>query len=122
MNNADGTQVQREQRRFRTSKGVLVEASVTLGSTTLMAGFGEAFLDRIPEDGPITAPGRPLIRTQRGISGGVFHRIDSVVLGLDYFNAHYGFDPRNDGTADAPRFVAIQQTVHIVNGGVTLEW
>jgi hypothetical protein len=87
-----------------------------------MGGFGEAFLDRIPEDGPINAPGRPLIRSQTGISAGVFHRIDSVVIGLDYFNAHYGFDPRNDGTADAPNFVAIKQTVNIVNGGVTLEW
>jgi hypothetical protein len=122
MTNPDGSTVSREQRKFRTSKGFLAEASVTLGKTTLMAGFGQAMLDRIPEDGPITAPGRPLIRTQRGISGGVFHRIDSVILGLDYFNAHYGFDPRNDGAADAPRFVTIQQTVHIVNGGVTLEW
>jgi hypothetical protein len=122
MQNADGSEVQREQRRFRTSKGILVEASLTLGSTTFMAGFGEAFLDRIPEDGPITAPGRPLIRTQTGISAGVFHRIDSVVIGLDYFNAHYGFDPRNDGTADVPQFVAIEQRVNIVNSGVTLEW
>lgn len=122
MTNADGTQVQREQRRFRTSKGFLVEASVTLAKTTIMAGFGKAFLDRIPEDGPITAPGRPLIRTQTGISAGVFQRIDSVVIGLDYFNAYYGFDPRNDGAADAPRFVAIDQRVNIVNGGVTLEW
>jgi hypothetical protein len=122
MTNPDGSQVQREQRRLRTSKGLLVEASVTLGSTTVMAGFGRAMLDRIPEDGPIIAPGRPLIRTQTGISAGVFHRIDSVVIGLDYFNAKYGFDPRNDGTVEAPRFVNIQQTVHTVSSGVTLEW
>lgn len=120
--NADGTEFRREQRRFRTSKGILVEASVTLGSTTFMGGFGEAFLDRIPEDAPVSAPGRPLLRTQRGISAGVFHRIDNVIIGLDYFNAHYGFDPLNNATVDAPHYVAIKQTVNTVSGGVTLEW
>jgi hypothetical protein len=59
-----------------------------------------------------------LIRTHTGISAGVFHRIQHVVLGLDYFNARYGFDPRlTDG-----RFVDASQTVHIFNAGVTLEW
>jgi hypothetical protein len=119
---ADGQPIPREQRKLRTGKGFLAEASLTLGSTTFMAGYGKHFLDRLPEDGAIILPGRPLIRTQTGISAGVFHRIDSVIIGLDYFNAHYGFDPRNDGTVDAPNFVAIKQTVNILNGGVTLEW
>jgi hypothetical protein len=46
-----------------------------------------------------------------------------MVIGLDYFNAHYGFDPRRvarpDGTTP---YVQVEQRVHIVNGGVTLEW
>jgi hypothetical protein len=122
--NPDGstTPVPRSDRRLRTGKGFLVEASVTVGSTWFMGGFGRAYLDRIPEDAPIETPGTPLIRTQTGISAGVFHRIDSVVLGLDYFNAHYGFDPLNVGTLEARQFKDIEQRVNIVNGGVTVEW
>lgn len=118
----DGTQVQGYERRFRTAKGFLVEASVTLGSTWVMGGFGQALLDRIPEDAPIETPGAPLLRTQTGISAGVFHRIENIVIGLDYFNAHYGFDPLNVGTLEARQFANIEQRVNIVNGGVTLEW
>jgi hypothetical protein len=112
------------QRRFRPTRGILAEASVTLGKTWFMAGFGRAFLDRIATDIPIdTVDAAPLIRTQTGISGGVFHRIDGVVLGLDYFNAHYGFDPRRVALPDASTpYVEVQQTVHIVNAGLTLEW
>lgn len=114
--------VPREERRLRTAKGFLVEVSVTVGSTWFMAGFGQAHLDRIPEDAPIEAPGTPLIRTQTGISAGVFHRLDDVVIGLDYFNADYRFDPVNVATLEAPQFEDIQQRVNILNGGVTLEW
>jgi hypothetical protein len=122
--NPDGTTtpVPRQDRRFRTGKGFLVEASVTVGSTWFMGGFGRAYLDRIPEDAPIETPVTALIRTQTGISAGVFHRIDSVVLGLDYFNAHYGFDPLNLGTLEARQFKDIEQRVNIVNGGMTVEW
>jgi hypothetical protein len=87
-----------------------------------MGGFGQAYLDRLPEDAPIETPGSPLIRTQTGISAGVFHRIDNLVLGLDYFNAHYGFDPLNVGTLEARQFKDIEQRVNIVNGGCTVEW
>jgi hypothetical protein len=112
------------ERRFRPTRGVLAEASVTFGKTWVMAGFGRAFLDRVATDDPIsTLNAAPLIRTQTGISAGLFHRIDAVVLGLDYFNAHYGFDPRLVGVVDGPQnYVEVQQTVHIVNSGVTLEW
>jgi hypothetical protein len=44
------------------------------------------------------------------------------VLGLDYFNAHYAFDPRRVGPVAAPQYVNVSQTVHIFNAGVTLEW
>ena len=112
------------ERRFRPSKGVLAEASFTFGKTWVMAGFGRAFLDRVATDNPIdTVDAAPLIRTQTGISAGLFHRIDSVVLGLDYFNAHYGFDPRRIMLADGSTpYVEVQQTVHIMNAGLTLEW
>ena len=113
-----------EDRRFRPSRGFLAEASFTLGKTWIMAGFGRVDLDRIPQDIPIeTVDAFPLIRNQTGISAGLFHRIDGVVLGLDYFNAHYGFDPRNVAAGDgSTRYITVSQTVHIVNAGVTLEW
>jgi hypothetical protein len=111
------------ERRFRPSKGFLAEASLTLGNTWFMAGFGQAMLDRVDTDTPITELGAmPLLRTQRGISGGVFHRLGQVVLGLDYFNAHYGFDPNRIAEGTAQDYDQVSQTVHIFNGGVTLEW
>ena len=128
-----------EKRKFRPTRGFLAEASVTIGSTWVMGGFGKAFLDRMPSDFPIAPRGiadanrPPLLRSQTGISAGVFHRMESIVFGIDYFNAHYGFDPRYydplpttapDGItylADGS-YVDSQQTMHFVNGGVTLEW
>jgi hypothetical protein len=115
--------VKNQDRRFRPSKGFLAEASLTLGNTWFMAGFGQARLDRIDTDTPITELGAfPLIRTQTGISAGVFHRLGQVVLGLDYFNAHYGFDPNRIASGTARDYDQVSQTVHIINGGVTLEW
>ena len=119
-----GTGLRPEQRRFRPSRGILAEASFTLGTTWIMAGFGRAMLDRIATDTPITTlDAFPLLRTQTGISAGLFHRIDAIVIGLDYFNARYGFDPRLVGSADgSSRYVTVSQQVNIVNAGMTLEW
>jgi hypothetical protein len=117
----------RSARRFRKSSGFLAEASLTLGDTWVMGGFGRALLDRDATDPPIdTLEGPPLIRTQTGISAGVFHRIDQVVIGIDYFNARYAFDarftdPDMSGPLE-PTYVDSKQTVQIVNTGVTLEW
>jgi hypothetical protein len=119
-----GNAVPNQERRFRPSKGFLGEASVTFGDTWVMGGFGQARFDRISTDIPINAVDAfPLVRSHTGISGGVFHRIEHVVLGLDYFNAHYAFDPRVVTVpGGAPRAVTVSQTVHIFNAGVTLEW
>jgi hypothetical protein len=117
----------RSARRFRKSSGILAEASLTLGDTWVMGGFGRAMLDRDETDPPIdTLEGPPLIRRQTGISAGVFHRIDQVVIGIDYFNARYAFDarftdPDMSGPLE-PTYVDSTQTVQIVNTGVTLEW
>jgi hypothetical protein len=115
-----------EERRFRPTRGFLAEASVTMFSTTVMGGFGKAMFDRMDTDTPIeTLNEPPLLRSQTGISAGVFHRIEQVVLGIDYFNARYGFDPRFfDDTTDAapPAYVDSEQVVHIVSAGATLEW
>ncbi len=111
------------ERRFRPSKGFLAEASVTLGDTWFMGGFGQARLDRVDTDNAITELGAfPLIRTQTGISAGVFHRLQQVVLGLDYFNASYGFDPNRIAMGTPNDYDQVSQTVHSINAGVTLEW
>jgi hypothetical protein len=118
----------RSERRFRKTSGFLAEASFTLGSTWVMAGFGKALLEREATDAPIeTLEAPPLIRSQTGISAGIFHRIDQVVLGIDYFNARYAFDarftdPDMSSGPEAPRYVDSKQTVHIINSGATLEW
>jgi hypothetical protein len=120
-----GQMVEGYERRFRPTKGFLAEASFKFGNTWVMGGFGQARFDRVATDNPITmVDAFPLIRSQTGISAGLFHRIEGVVLGLDYFNAHYAFDPALvSGTNGAPAsYVEIKQTVHIVNAGVTLEW
>ncbi len=114
-----------QDRRFRKSSGVLIELAATLGDLTVMGGWGRAYLDRHPTDKPIDqvdAP--PLIRTQTGISTGVFYRIGDFVLGLDYFNAHYGFDPKLTSQDDGsmPQYVEVEQSVNILNGGMTLEF
>jgi hypothetical protein len=115
-----------QSRRFRPTIGYLAEASVTIGSTWVMGGFGQALLDRMPSDTPIDTPNEPqLLRSQTGISGGIFHRIDAFVLGIDYFNAHYGFDARvvQQPIGTGPRVVVnSKQVVHALNGGATLEW
>ena len=117
----------RSERRFRETSGFLAEASLTIGSTWVMAGFGKALLERDATDPPIeTLEAPPLIRSQTGISAGLFHRIDQVILGIDYFNARYAFDARftdpDMAGPSAPLYVDSTQTVHIVNSGVTLEW
>ena len=116
-----------EERKFRPSRGFLVEASVTIGPVWVMGGFGKALLDRMPSDTPIeTVNEPPLLRSQTGISAGVFYRIENIVFGVDYFNAHYGFDARFYDpviTDMVPgSYVDSKQTLNIVNGGVTLEW
>jgi predicted porin len=115
-----------EQRRFRPTRGFLAEASVTIGSTWVMGGWGQAQLDRMASDTPIDTPNEPpLLRSQTGISTGIFHRIDAFVLGLDYFNARYGFDahvvqqPVGTGPISV---VNSKQVVHAVNAGATFEW
>ncbi len=114
-----GMTVPSHERRFRPTYGYLAEASLTIGDTWIMGGFGQAKFDRVDTDIPIDTPDAfPLVRSHTGISTGIFHRIDQVVLGLDYFNAHYGFDPRFANGA----FEDVSQTVHIFNAGVTLEW
>jgi hypothetical protein len=116
-----------QDRKLRPTRGYLAEASVTIGSTWVMGGYGQALLDRMATDDPVsTVNAPPLQRSQTGISAGVFHRIDHVVFGIDYFHAQYGFDPRfyDENTSDAVpgAYVDSEQTVNTLNGGVTLEW
>jgi hypothetical protein len=117
---SQGATTPSHERKFRPTKGYLAHASVTFGDTWVMGGFGQALLDRVDSDRPLNDPTAfPLLRSQTGISGGLFHRIEQVVLGLDYFNARYGFDPSADM---AGVFHDRKQVIHIFNAGVTLEW
>lgn len=118
-----GSTVKSYQRKFRPTKGFLAEASFKFGDSWVMGGFGQALLDRVDTDIPIDTPDAfPLIRSQTGISAGFFHRIEHVVLGLDYFNARYKFDPARVTSAVPAVYNTVKQTVHTVNAGVTLEW
>ena len=114
------------ERKFRTTRGFLGQASLKLGDTWIMGGFGQTLFDRMDTDRPIDeVDAFPLIRKHTGISAGVFHRVEYVVFGLDYFNAHYSFDPRRVTDPAAPggtKYVEVAQTVHTVSAGVTLEW
>jgi hypothetical protein len=115
-------EVETQEIKLRTSKGFLAQASITFGRTWVMGGFGRALLDRIREDGPLETPNLAVLRTQTGISAGIFHRIDNAVIALDFFNADYGFDPLNTGTLAEWNFIRIKQRVQVVNAGITLEW
>jgi hypothetical protein len=116
--------VQAENRNFRATRGFLAEASVTIGTTWVMGGVGQAQLDRLPSDPPVAeANASPLLRTQTGISAGVFHRIDALVFGIDYFNARYGFDPRVVQPMGGQATVTYPgQVVNTVSAGATVEW
>lgn len=111
------------ERKFRPTKGFLGELSLTLGNTWFMGGFGQARFDRVATDIPLdTVDAFPLVRSHTGISAGVFHRFGQVVIGFDYFNAHYSFDPRRVTSGTGSKYIDVSQTVHIFNAGVTLEW
>lgn len=111
------------EREFRPTRGYLAQASFTLGNTWIMGGFGQALFDRLDNDNPIDTPGAaPLLRSQTGISTGLFHRIDNLVLGIDYFRAQYGFDARLVEEDGVSAYVDSEQTVHALNGGMTVEW
>lgn len=115
--------VPNHERKFRPTRGFLAQASLTFGNTWVMGGFGQAYFDRVATDIPLDTVGAfPLIRRHTGVSGGIFHRIESVVLALDYFNAHYGFDPKRVAAGTTQDYVEVSQTVHVFNAGVTLEW
>jgi predicted porin len=93
-------------------------------------GYGQSLFDRLDGDPPITTLDQaPLLRSQTGISAGVYYRVGgSVVFGVDYFRASYGFDDRHitappgspEGATAA--IVSSHQTVHALNAGTTLEW
>jgi hypothetical protein len=115
--------IQNYERKFRPSQGFLAQASIKFGDTWIMGGFGQARFSRIDTDiAQDTVDAFPLIRSHTGISAGIFHRIGHVVVGLDYFNAHYAFDPRRISSPNGPTYTQYSQTIHTVNGGVTLEW
>ncbi len=114
-----------QEQKFRNITAWLAQAAYTLGTTTLNAGFGQTILDKVDNDPALADVGAiPRLTQQTGISVGLYHRIDNVILGLDYFNADYDFETRlimdpNTG-AVVPEENA--QNVNFLNAGVTLEW
>lgn len=114
-----------EDREFRPTQGFLVQAKGEIGNSWITLGYGQTNLDRIDTDPDILEPDAiPIIRSHTGISVGLFHRINNIVLGLDYFNAAYDFDARvvTDSDTGALLTEDQDQQVNIVNGGVTVEW
>ena len=117
------------QAQFRPTKAFLLHAVGHIADGWVSLGYGKTMFDRVEGDPPITAlDAPPLIRSQTGISAGVYYRFGQVVLGLDYFRADYGFDKRYiTPPAGAPvgttaAIVQAKQVVNALNGGVTLEW
>ena len=117
--------------KFRPTKAYLIHlAAHYTPEGWVSLGFGQSLFDRVEGDPPIeTLDQAPLLRRQTGISAGAYYRLGgSVVIGVDYFRASYGFDDRYitpppgspDGATAA--IVSSHQTVHALNAGTTLEW
>lgn len=115
---------------FRPTKAYLVQAAYHFFDAWVSLGFGQSLFDRVDTDPPqMDLDSPPIIRSQTGISAGLYYRLGlHVVLGVDYFQARYGFDKRYiTPPAGAPAgstaaIVEPKQVVNILNGGVTLEW
>lgn len=116
-------QVPSQERKFRPTQAFLLHAKADIGDSWLSLGYGKTLMDRVDTDPDISEIGAiPIIREHTGISVGVYHRIDNIVLGLDYFNADYNFDAHVVNLPTGPVAQDADQNVNIVNGGVTLEW
>ena len=111
---------------LRTFSGWYGQGAVVFGRLHLAGGFGRAWVDRLDADR--VNPGLSVLRYQQGISAAMyFSLVDSVVLGLDYFNysAFWWGAPQAEmgsATLTGARLRGERQTLNFVNLGVTFRW
>ncbi len=101
-----------ESQDLRTFDGYYVQLMATFGQTDISLGAGvnrvrETDVDKKPEPPAARAN---IIKTQRGISTGVFHRWEAITFGVEYFRADYTWVYENS------------QGINFLNGGATFKW
>jgi hypothetical protein len=90
---------------LRSFDGYYAQTMVSPGKTDIAIGVGISRLKALAFDA-----GRNLLESQRGISFGVYHHIDAVTLGLDYFRGDYRW------------VMGDHQGVNFFNAGTSFVW
>jgi hypothetical protein len=101
-----------EQQDLRFFDGYYGQVMLTFAKTDISFGAG---VNRVHETDYDKAPLPPamranIIKTQRGISAGVFHHWEAVVFGVEYFRADYTWVYKNT------------QGINFFNAGATFKW
>jgi hypothetical protein len=101
-----------EQLNLRAADGYYGQFMLTLGGTDIALGAGMSRIKRTDYDESGGSTGVPanLIKSQRGISVGVYQHWDKVVFGIDYFRADYEW------------FAGNQQPLNFISAGATLHY
>jgi hypothetical protein len=100
-----------EELNLRTADGYYAQLMVTLAQTDIAFGVGVNRIKRSAYDESGGSTGTPanLIRSQRGISVGVYQHWDKVAFGIDYFRADYTW---YEGNRQALNFISAGATLH----------
>ncbi len=100
-----------EKLNLRKADGYYAQFMLTLGATDIALGAGVSRIKRSPYDESGGSTGTPanLIKSQRGISVGLYQHWDKVVFGLDYFRADYTWYANNK---QALNFISAGATLH----------
>ncbi len=102
-----------EEKKLRKSDGYYGQFMLSLATGTDVAlGVGVNRIKRsaFDEQGGSTGTPANLIKSQRGISVGVYQHWDKVVFGIDYFRADYTWYEGNE------------QALNFISGGATLHY
>jgi hypothetical protein len=101
-----------EQLNLRKADGYYAQLMLSLASTDIALGAGISRIKRSSYDESGGSTGTPanLIKSQRGISVGVYQHWDKVVFGIDYFRADYTWYANN------------KQPLNFISAGATLHY
>jgi len=101
-----------ENQELRQFDGYYAQAMLTFGKTDVSLGAGVNRVHETDFDKNPTAPNARanIIKTQRGISAGVFQRWEAITFGVEYFRADYTWVYDNS------------QGINFFNGGATFKW